>query len=64
LNRWPEAAAHVPESSLEHATAVIDALAGAGAIATTGAQVERLCPAIAPLIRLRYLDGGGAHWGS
>ena len=57
MNRWPEAAAHVPESSLEHATAVIDALAGAGAIATTGAQVERLCPAIAPLIRLRYLDG-------
>lgn len=57
MNRWPEAAAHVPESSLEHATAVIDALAGAGAIATTGAQVERLCPAIALLIRLRYLDG-------
>jgi DNA helicase II / ATP-dependent DNA helicase PcrA len=58
-NRWPAAAAHVPESSLEQATAVIDALAGAGAgaIATTGAQVERCCAAIAPLIRLRYPDG-------
>jgi DNA helicase-2/ATP-dependent DNA helicase PcrA len=59
LNRWKEAAAHVPESSLEHATAVIEALAatGVGASETTGAQVERLCAALAPLIRLRYADG-------
>jgi DNA helicase-2/ATP-dependent DNA helicase PcrA len=59
LNRWKAAAAHVPESSREQATAVIEALAGAGTGAreTTGAQVERLCAALAPLIRLRYADG-------
>ncbi len=59
LNRWEQAAAHVPEGSLEHAAALIDALAGAGAgsSASTGTQVERLCAAIAPLIRLRYADG-------
>jgi len=57
INRWPVAAAHVPEGSLQHATAVIDALGGVGAIASAGAQVERLCAAISPLIRLRYLDG-------
>ena len=57
LSRWPEAAAHVPESSLEHASAVIGALGGADAIASTGVQVERLCAALAPLIRLRYPDG-------
>jgi DNA helicase-2/ATP-dependent DNA helicase PcrA len=61
LNRWPAAATHVPESSRDQAMAMIDALAhagaGAGASATAGAQVERLCAAIAPLIRLRYPDG-------
>ena len=59
LNRWPVAAAHVPESSLQHAGAVIEALAaaGSGATATAGAQVERCCGALAPLIRLRYPDG-------
>jgi DNA helicase-2/ATP-dependent DNA helicase PcrA len=61
LNRWPDAAAHVPEDSREHAAALIDALAGAavgaGAEASAGAQVERLCAALAPLIRLRYPDG-------
>jgi DNA helicase II / ATP-dependent DNA helicase PcrA len=57
-NRWPQAATHVPESSLEHANAVIDALAGAGSDshATTGAQVERCCAALTPLIRVRYPD--------
>jgi len=59
LNRWPQAVAHVPESSRGHAGAVIDALAGAGSGRgeTAGAQVERLCEALAPLIRLRYPDG-------
>ena len=59
LNRWAQAATHVPTDSLEHASALIDALAGAGAgsSASTGAQVEALCAAIAPLIRLRYADG-------
>jgi DNA helicase-2/ATP-dependent DNA helicase PcrA len=50
--------AHVPESSREHADDVIDALAGAGDEGVaTGARVERLCAALAPLIRLRYADG-------
>jgi DNA helicase-2/ATP-dependent DNA helicase PcrA len=59
LNRWPQAVTHVPESSRENANAKIAALADAGAdaAASTGAQVERLCAAIAPLIRLRYPDG-------
>jgi len=60
LGRWGEAAVHVPESSLEHANGVIDALLLAGAPAAAsdaGAQVEGLCAALAPLIRLRYPDG-------
>jgi DNA helicase-2/ATP-dependent DNA helicase PcrA len=59
LERWPEAAAHVPEGSIEHADVVIAALraAGAGSEDSTGAQVERLSEALAPLIRLRYPDG-------
>jgi DNA helicase-2/ATP-dependent DNA helicase PcrA len=59
LERWPLAIQHVPESSLAHATAVFEALTqtGADASATTGSQVERLCTALAPLIRLRYPDG-------
>jgi DNA helicase-2/ATP-dependent DNA helicase PcrA len=56
VGRWPEAAAHVPAGSLEHATAVIDALADSGAEATTGARVEQLCHALTPLIRARYPD--------
>jgi DNA helicase-2/ATP-dependent DNA helicase PcrA len=57
--RWPQAVEHVPESSREQAAALIGGLAGAGAGAavSTGTRVERLCEAIAPLIRLRYLDG-------
>ena len=59
LGLWAQARAHVPADSLEHAGALIEALAGAGARSSesTGAQVERLCAAIAPLIRLRYADG-------
>ena len=59
LERWEEAATHVPEGSLVQAAALIEALraAGARAPASTGKQVERLCAAIAPLIRLRYPDG-------
>jgi DNA helicase-2/ATP-dependent DNA helicase PcrA len=60
LERWAHAAVHVPEGSLPHASGLIDALAacGAASAASTGAQVERLCSALAPLIRLRYPDGG------
>ncbi|MDQ6810654.1 MAG: ATP-dependent helicase [Actinomycetota bacterium] len=59
LARWPEAAAHVPEASLGHATALLDALAGnaPGVAETAGARVEQCCAALAPLIRLRYADG-------
>ncbi len=59
LARWAQAEMHVPESSREQAGVVIAALAEAGADApsSTGEQVERLCAAIAPLIRLRYADG-------
>jgi DNA helicase-2/ATP-dependent DNA helicase PcrA len=59
LDRWAEAAAHIPEGSLGHANAVIAALtaAGPGSQDSTGAQVERLSEALAPLIRLRYPDG-------
>jgi DNA helicase II / ATP-dependent DNA helicase PcrA len=59
LGLWAQAQAHVPPDSLEHAGALIEALdgAGAGSSASTGVQVERLCAAIAPLIRLRYADG-------
>jgi DNA helicase-2/ATP-dependent DNA helicase PcrA len=59
LERWPQASEHVPPSSREHADAVIDALVrtGAGSTDAAGVQVERLCAAITPLIRLRYPDG-------
>ncbi len=55
----PRRAAHIPEGSLEHADALIAALAaaGAGSSDTAAAQVERLSAALAPLIRLRYPDG-------
>jgi len=59
LSRWPLAVVHVPEISTAHAGAVIEALvaAGAGSSASTASQVERLCSALAPLIRIRYPDG-------
>ena len=59
LERWRQASEHVPPSSREHANAVIDALiqTGAGSTENAGVQVERLCAAITPLIRLRYPDG-------
>ncbi|HEX4467223.1 MAG TPA: ATP-dependent helicase [Solirubrobacteraceae bacterium] len=74
LERWEQAQAHVPEEARSHATALIEALrevsggaasgeAGSGAAGSAvqpsaGAQVERLCAAITPLVRLRYADGG------
>jgi DNA helicase-2/ATP-dependent DNA helicase PcrA len=59
LSRWPQAAAHVPACSREHAAALIGALSGASASAAVNAaaRVERLCEALVPLIRLRYADG-------
>ncbi len=41
LGRWPDAAAHVPESALEHAGALIEALAGTGAGSAAGAGAQR-----------------------
>jgi len=59
LERWPDAVEHVPPSSREHANTVIGALmaAGAGCKDETGVQVEKLCAAITPPIRLHYPDG-------
>jgi ATP-dependent DNA helicase UvrD/PcrA len=59
LSAWPQAAAHVPACSRQHAAALIAALAGASAdaVANAAAQVEKLCQALVPLIRLRYADG-------
>jgi DNA helicase-2/ATP-dependent DNA helicase PcrA len=59
LERWAAAVEHVPEGSRGQASAVISALieTGAGCADGAGTQVERLCAAIAPLIRLHYPDG-------
>jgi DNA helicase II / ATP-dependent DNA helicase PcrA len=59
LERWSQAVQHVPTSSREQATAVIEALraTGAGCVDDAEAQAERLCEAIRPLIRLHYPDG-------
>jgi DNA helicase-2/ATP-dependent DNA helicase PcrA len=59
LSRWPQAAAHVPACSRDHAAALIGALPGASAstAVNAAAQVEKLCEALLPLIRLRYADG-------
>ena len=50
---------HVPAGSREQAAALFAALheARADGPASAGSQVERLCAALAPLIRLRYPDG-------
>jgi DNA helicase-2/ATP-dependent DNA helicase PcrA len=59
LERWPDAVEHVPRASREQATMVIGALlaTGAGSSDDTEIQVERLCAAIRPLIRVHYPDG-------
>jgi DNA helicase-2/ATP-dependent DNA helicase PcrA len=60
LDRWADASTHLPAGSLRHASAVVEALIGARSShqASAGERVERLCAALAPLIRLRYADGG------
>jgi DNA helicase-2/ATP-dependent DNA helicase PcrA len=59
LERWPLAAEHVPESSRGQAGTVMAVLTevGAGCTDDAGVQIERLCEAINPLIRLHYPDG-------
>ncbi|HWW91179.1 MAG TPA: ATP-dependent helicase [Solirubrobacteraceae bacterium] len=56
LGRWADAAEHVPSGSLEHASAVIDALADTTGEVTPGRRVEQLCAALTPLIRVHYPD--------
>jgi DNA helicase II / ATP-dependent DNA helicase PcrA len=59
LERFDDAAAHLPESAHEPAAALVAALAAAGEQdgASPGAVVELLAAALAPLVRLRYADG-------
>jgi DNA helicase-2/ATP-dependent DNA helicase PcrA len=59
LERWPVAVEKLPPVSRQAADAVVGALrrTGAGATDSTGAQAERLCAALTPLIRLHYPDG-------
>jgi DNA helicase II / ATP-dependent DNA helicase PcrA len=55
VSRWAEAAEHVPNGSLEQATAMIEALAEPND-ESTGAHVEQLCGVLTPLIRMNYPD--------
>jgi DNA helicase-2/ATP-dependent DNA helicase PcrA len=59
LEQWRQAAEQVPECSREHANAILRALiaTGAGSDEPAGLQVERLCAAITPAIRVHYPDG-------
>jgi DNA helicase-2/ATP-dependent DNA helicase PcrA len=59
LDRWPDASTHLPTGSLRHASVVVEALTAdrSSHEASAGERVERLCAALAPLIRLRYADG-------
>jgi DNA helicase-2/ATP-dependent DNA helicase PcrA len=59
LERWPTAAEQLPECSREHAGVLIEALIATGGSSDEPAdvQVERLCAAITPAIRLHYPDG-------
>lgn len=59
LERWRQAAEHVPEATRDLMSAVIDALIqrGGGCDGPVGVQVQRLCSAITPLIRVHYPDG-------
>ncbi len=59
LERWQDAVERVPPASREQATMVIGALLATGADCNddTEVQVERLCQAIVPLVRLHYPDG-------
>ncbi|TML00244.1 MAG: ATP-dependent helicase [Actinobacteria bacterium] len=60
LDRWPQACLELPDSARAPAVALLEALAcahGADAKASSGALVEQLCEALAPLITARYEDG-------
>jgi DNA helicase-2/ATP-dependent DNA helicase PcrA len=56
--RWPQAAHLVPDSSREHAAALMSAIAEPPVDTEgAGACVERICGALAPVIAARYPDG-------
>jgi DNA helicase-2/ATP-dependent DNA helicase PcrA len=56
LERWPAAAEHIPAAGRELADALVAALATDVGGGPAGLRAERLCEALAPLIRLRYAD--------
>ncbi|HWH12138.1 MAG TPA: ATP-dependent helicase [Solirubrobacteraceae bacterium] len=58
VERWPEAAEHVPDAVRGQADVVFGALAAdSGDTGPAGVRAELLCGALAPLIGLRYADG-------
>jgi ATP-dependent DNA helicase UvrD/PcrA len=59
LERWPAAREHVPPTALEHADALIAALAHDRAAGRpAGVRAEALRAAIVPLVCVRYPDAG------
>jgi DNA helicase-2/ATP-dependent DNA helicase PcrA len=57
LSVWPQARECLPAQARSHADPLIAALASSKAERSAGAIAERLCEALAPLIKLRYPDG-------
>lgn len=57
LAAWPDARERLPSSARPHADQLVEALRGSNRDSSAGARAERLCEALAPLIRLRYPDG-------
>jgi DNA helicase-2/ATP-dependent DNA helicase PcrA len=58
LARWPEAAGNVPDGARDHAAGLIAALRDDRDEDPAVVRAEHLRDALAPLIRVRYSDGG------
>jgi len=60
-DRWREAVGQLPQESSGQAAGLLEALAAdrrlASSSSSAGARAERLCAALDPLIRSRYVDG-------
>ncbi len=56
LGRWPAAVEHIPEAAREQADGLVGALERDSDAERAGVRAERLCEALAPLIRSRYAD--------
>ncbi len=56
-DRWAEARAELPTSAHEHADGLVAALAAGADAGASGAHVDRLRDALAPVIRAHYPDG-------